>query len=261
MQTNSGDAAREAPFFGQREVLVIIVVEKPIDIANYVQVAYIHHKEKSPRVYHYEWASIPPPPQPEKLYLVGHGGQGTLGDFSPIKLADFIADLDLVPKASKIILSGCHTGESMYIADVSKESQYCLVFAARLYQRTKMRVPVVGLSGTSTRFPDGSLRVVDPKKNAERAEIRSKALGTEGKKKKDKLSDGLKAMPTPATSEALIECSQRIARFLLSLDQDPETTFRALWTTVMSEQDSKVYVSKVKIFKSTNTLDVDDFFT
>jgi hypothetical protein len=227
--------------------MILVVEPIPIDLTTYLQIAFLHHKNPSPHVYHISWSGIPVPSPPEKLYLVGHGG-GQLGDWTANDLAQEVFDLKLAPGITKIILSGCHTGDStaaqLAEADDGTFDLFCNVFADKFGLLAKVQLPIVAFSDTAVTFPDGRKRVPDPSKKSARDTVITAAFAGKDADKK-KLQDEAK-LKSPTNSADLIKTADDLARRYLNLVNDPAATWEKVWDTVLPEGQSKVYVNKAK---------------
>jgi hypothetical protein len=146
---------------------MIFLVEKPIDIANYVEMnnLIVNLKGESngeTAVTALWWAScsLAGMAKGEKLYILAHANTQMLGGYTPEALADKLLKVGLPEHISSIKLVACETG----IASAT-DPAYCVKLAQALASGKPRgaKVSVTGFTGSAVTNEFGQTRAVDDK--------------------------------------------------------------------------------------------------
>ena len=230
---------------------MILVVEDPIDYANYVDIAMVLEKHPTPNVFHISWPGFvideigePTTKRGRKLYITGHGNPQMIGDYGPNDLGRVTQNLIVGGRVDKIILLACSSGEETTIEGASGLTTYCKVFADKLALDTKRTFPVTGFSGSQTTMPGGHSRVVkeDEESDTLRTEILERAFkGNEHTLKE--LKRWCKSQ-RPVCPGDLILISNEVYKRFMGCVNEPAKTWSQLEVVVKSKSASKVYVNR-----------------
>ena len=141
---------------------MICIVETPVDLANFVELNNLIVNEKgrssckSISVSALYWADFSQMIMGEKLYLLGHGDETSIGEYSAEKLVDSLIEKKLPWQTEKIILVSCMSGVKGGGDPLSVQVYNELVKKKGLYKKIK----VTGFSGYAVTDEKGRTRAI-----------------------------------------------------------------------------------------------------